>query len=353
MHHTHHPKAAVERLYLPRCKGGRGLIELESLYKRTVCEVARFIGRKQGRLISILREHDGLKKSHSIQGDAARFRNALHLDGDCDATDMKTAGLLQREAQWKEKPLHGQHPKIMEKPSIDPELSYNWLRKGLLNVETEGNIPAIQDQCIRTRNYEKHILKLDVEDRCRCCHGPPETVHHLLSACPALAPKEYLYRHNQVCKYVHWCVCKEAGLDVPEKWCEHQPQPVMENASTKVLWDVPIITDRNIGCNRPDITIYKKEKKTALLVEVSIPADINLQEKTREKLDKYCELRVEVEQLCGMKTTIVPIVIGTTGVVLKDFKGHIEKLECEISLNTLQRTAILGTASILNRVLLN
>ncbi|CAG0889765.1 unnamed protein product [Darwinula stevensoni] len=33
MHHTHHPKAAVERLYLLRCKGGRGLIEFESLYK--------------------------------------------------------------------------------------------------------------------------------------------------------------------------------------------------------------------------------------------------------------------------------------------------------------------------------
>jgi hypothetical protein len=353
MHHTHHPKAAVERLYLPRCKGGRGLIELESLYKRTTCEVARFIGRKQGRLISILRERDALKKSHSIQGDATRFRNALHLDDDCDTSDVKTADQGQREARWKEKPLHGQHPKIMDKPSIDSDVSYNWLKKGLLNAETESNILAIQDQCIRTRNYEKHILKLDVEDRCRCCHGPPETVHHLLSACPELAPREYLYRHDQVCKYVHWCVSKQAGLEVPEKWYEHQPESVVENASTKILWDMPIITDRSIGCNRPDLTIYMKEKKTALLVDVSIPADNNLQEKTREKLEKYSELKVEVEQLCGMKTTIVPIIIGTTGVVLKDLKGHVKKLECEISLDILQRTAILGTASILRRVLQN
>ncbi|CAG0904364.1 unnamed protein product [Darwinula stevensoni] len=169
MHHTHHPKAAVEGLYLPRCKGGRGLIELESLYKRTTCEVARFIERKQGRLISILRERDALKKSHSIQGDATRSRNALHLDDDCDTKDVKTADQVQREARWKEKPLHGQHPKIMDKPSIDSDVSYNWLKKELLNAETESNILAIQDQCIRTRNYEKHILKLDVEDRCRCC----------------------------------------------------------------------------------------------------------------------------------------------------------------------------------------
>ncbi|CAG0904563.1 unnamed protein product, partial [Darwinula stevensoni] len=67
------------------------------------------------------------------------------------------------------------HPKIMDKPSINSDFSYNWLKKGLLNAETESNIPAIQDQCIRTRNYEKYILKLDVEDRCRCCHGPLET----------------------------------------------------------------------------------------------------------------------------------------------------------------------------------
>ncbi|CAG0886733.1 unnamed protein product [Darwinula stevensoni] len=44
---------------------------------------------------------------------------------------------------------------------------------------------------------------------------------------------------------------------------------------------------------------------------------------------------------------------GTTGVVLKDLKGHVKKLECEISLDILQRTAILGTASILRRVLQN
>ncbi|CAG0896423.1 unnamed protein product [Darwinula stevensoni] len=185
MHHTHHPKAAVERLYLPRCKGGRGLIELESLYKRTTCEVARFIERKQGRLISILRERDA--------GDATRFRNALHLDDDCDTSDVKTADRGQREARWKENPLHGRHPKIVDKPSIDSDVSYNWLKKGLLNAETESNILAIRDQCIRTRTYEKHVLKLDAEDRCRCCHGPPETVHHLLGACPELAPREYLY----------------------------------------------------------------------------------------------------------------------------------------------------------------
>ncbi|CAG0896102.1 unnamed protein product [Darwinula stevensoni] len=130
---------------------------------------------KQGRLISILREQDALKKSHSIQGDATRFRNALHLHDDCDTKDVKTADQVQREARWKEKPLHGQHPKFMDKPSIDSDFNYNWLKKELLNAETKSNILAIQDQCIRTRNYEKHILKLDVEDRCRCCHGPPET----------------------------------------------------------------------------------------------------------------------------------------------------------------------------------
>ncbi|CAG0903005.1 unnamed protein product [Darwinula stevensoni] len=110
--------------------------------------------------------------------------------------------VLKTEMSGKNK-ISAQHPKIMDRPSIDSDVSYNWLKKGLLNAETESNILAIQDQCIRTRNYEKHILKPDVEDRCRCCHGPPETVHHLLSASPELAKREYLYRHDQVCKYVH------------------------------------------------------------------------------------------------------------------------------------------------------
>ncbi|CAG0890005.1 unnamed protein product [Darwinula stevensoni] len=125
MHHTHNQKAAVIRLYLPRCKGGRGLIELKSLYKQTTCEVTRYIERKQGRLISILREQDAIKKSHSIQGDATRFQNALHLNDDYDTMDVKTADQRQSEARWKEKLLHGQHPKIMDKPSINLDISYN------------------------------------------------------------------------------------------------------------------------------------------------------------------------------------------------------------------------------------
>ena len=38
------------------------------------------------------------------------------------------------------------------------------------------------------------------------------------------------------------------------------------------MWDIPVITDRTILTNRPDIVLHdKKDKKTCLLIDVTIP----------------------------------------------------------------------------------
>ena len=53
-----------------------------------------------------------------------------------------------------------------------------------------------------------------------------------------------------------------------------------------------------------------------------------------------------------MKTKIVPIVIGALGAISKQFKNHIDRLELNnINLIEIQKSVILGTASILRKVL--
>ena len=54
IHGQHHPKAEVDRLYVPRKQEGRGLMRLEEAY---VVDVADYLGGKEGPLIQIVRTH--------------------------------------------------------------------------------------------------------------------------------------------------------------------------------------------------------------------------------------------------------------------------------------------------------
>ena len=48
---------------------------------------------------------------------------------------------------------------------------------------------------------------------------------------------------------------------------------------------------------------------------------------------------------------VVPVVIGALGSVTKDFDNWMEKLEVPSNVGPIQKTALLGTARILRRVL--
>ena len=41
-----------------------------------------------------------------------------------------------------------------------------------------------------------------------------------------------------------------------------------------------------------------------------------MKDKETEKIDKYQELCVEIQQLWNMRTVVIPIVVGTLGVLL-------------------------------------
>ena len=41
----------------------------------------------------------------------------------------------------------------------------------------------------------------------------------------------------------------------------------------------------------------------------------------------FSEFKMEADRLCGMKSTIVPIVIGAADAVLKDLSENIQQLE--------------------------
>ena len=125
---------------------------------------------------------------------------------------------------------------------------------------------------------------------------------------------------------MHWKISKEFGIEVKERWYEHEPKTVNENHSVTILWDTPIHTDKTIAANRPDIVLKNKENKTCLVIDITIPLDTNTSVKTTEKLIKYKDLEIEVERMWGLKTTTVLVVMGALGTIKKDMENYSDKI---------------------------
>ena len=131
----------------------------------------------------------------------------------------------------------------------------------------------------------------------------------------------------------------------------HNPAPVLENNTHKLLLDVDIHMDHLISARRPDLIIINKKKRTCKIVDLAVPADHRIKQKECEKKDKYLDLARELKKLWNMQVTIIPIVIGAFGTVTKGLLKRIEDLEVGGRVETIQATALLRIARILRRVL--
>ena len=119
----------------------------------------------------------------------------------------------------------------------------------------------------------------------------------------------------------------------------------------KILWDFDIRTANIISARRPDIVIVDYNQRTGIIVDVAIPADVNIVSKEKEKIMKYQQLRIELEKLWNVKFTIVPVVIGALGSFTPNLQQYLNQLPGKHPINPLTKAALLGSAHILRKVL--
>ena len=130
----------------------------------------------------------------------------------------------------------------------------------------------------------------------------------------------------------------------------HNPAPVLENNTHKLLWDFDIHTDHLISVRKPELIIIKKEENLKI-VDLAVPADHRIKLKECEKKDKYLDLACELKKLWKMQETIITIVTGAFGTVTKGLLKGLEDLEVGGRVETIQTSTLLRTDRILRRVL--
>jgi len=86
-------------------------------------------------------------------------------------------------------------------------------------------------------------------------------------------------------------------------------------------------------------------------MDMTIPADRNVVQKDVEKKLKYRSLCMEIQRMWNLKRTIVPVIIGATGIVTRSLRKNLETVPGKHSIDSLQKTAVLGTSHIIRKVL--
>jgi hypothetical protein len=139
-----------------------------------------------------------------------------------------------------------------------------------------------------------------------------------------------------------------------KRWYEHVPKSVETSQEGKVtiLWNQQVQTVRTFSSNKPDIIIRDNEKGTCMLIDAAISGDINVIKKEADKILKHKDLTIEIQLMWNVKTKVLPLIIGATGTISKSFRKYGSNIPGKHEVKELQKTAILGTAHILRKVLM-
>lgn len=334
-----HPNSAVERLYLPRKDGGRGLSSIEEASLKEKKNIQSYMLRSNLPVHKWVTSYDPNFMANDNINEQPEVENRLE-------------NLKQR---WRAKSLHGRFYANLHQPEVDVLSSNTYLTNGYLFPQTEGTFLAIQDQVVPTRTYVKHIMKQQIDTtKCRLCNNAEETVQHLSSGCSAIAGTRYLGRHNDMGKVVHQMLCLKHQL-IRHFTPHHKyvPETIIENEDTKIYWDLTITTDIGVEHNRPDMVVWHKKLKTVEIIDFAVPQDYNLARTYGEKISKYEALAYQIKNLWQQKEVrIIPLVISANGLVHKKTTQHLSELN--LASNTIlwmQKAVILGTVGIVRKVI--
>ena len=113
--------------------------------------------------------------------------------------------------------------------------------------------------------------------------------------------------------------------NIRPKWCEHEPESVLENEDYKILWDFSIQADV-IEAQRPDLVVFDKKERSCKIIDFALPGDSRIQEKEIENIEKYQDLGKELQKIWNVKVKIIPLVIGSLVSIPKQFGSRLKQI---------------------------
>ena len=186
---------------------------------------------------------------------------------------------------------------------------------------------------------------------CRLFRKANESIDHVVICCSKLAQKEYKRGHDKLGKIVHWKLARKCNFEAGDKWYEHEPENVLENEDYKILWDFNIQTDHVIEPRRQNFVVVDKKRRTCKMINLAFPGNSRIEEKEKEKIEKYQDPRRELQKIWNVRVKIIQLVVGSLGAIPKQFGNRLKETGITPERGKLRKTVLLGKAKILRKVI--
>ncbi|XP_074026348.1 uncharacterized protein isoform X1 [Leptinotarsa decemlineata] len=256
------------------------------------------------------------------------YNSVTELEHVQQKAQIKAAEITLLLRRHKDKPMHGVFFNNVGDLGLSKCLTFAFLRSSGLESETEGFIMACQDGVFNTSVYRSRVMGIEVHDtRCRACRETPETLMHLLLACPAYAVLVCMHRHNAALRVLYYYLRHSYDIDETPvlPYAPGGIEFVVENEKCRIYWNYPFTTLRLIQANKPDVVLLEHQSKTIFVVEFSAPGDTNIVRKEEEKRIKYRDFLFELRRLYpGHSVKKIVLIIGVLGEMMSSLLSNLE-----------------------------
>ena len=94
-----------------------------------------------------------------------------------------------------------------------------------------------------------------------------------------------------------------------------------------------------------------KKHHECQIIDFAIPYDTRVHDKEVEKIDKYLDLAKKLKKVWDIKVIVIPFVVGALGTPAKELEKRLKTIGIEIKITELQKTVLIHTSRILQKVI--
>ena len=263
-----HPNSDVNRLYMQKSLGGRGLIQVPSSYE------SRIIAIRQ-HLINNLHRNSALEYIYEketsdilrVGQELLQKYNIVSIPNEPPKSISKKftkADQTSKREHFVQKPLHGYFYKLMDNDNIDKQQSLAWTKDRFITSDLEGYMGTITEQelptkYIRNKRDRESGKTPTCNSKCRLCHTAIEDVTHVICNCPEMSARYYLaLRHDRMGKILY---TSHIQKPFPETKVEQlqEPEYICRIKHMEYWWNIPIKTATKIPYNKPDLVLEPRK----------------------------------------------------------------------------------------------
>ena len=156
MSRNFHPNGDIDKLYLPRGQGGRGIKMIARTFESRIISIAQHIkmNKSENNILDFVYRQEEQETIRLSQ----QLLDLYHIEYDITTRPRELsklfvkADLSVQKERYKSKVMHSYYERnIMDDPPIDKQLSNAWRKDKYLTSEVENYISVVQDQELPTK----------------------------------------------------------------------------------------------------------------------------------------------------------------------------------------------------------